>query len=104
MRLKVTDEEAKKVALVLLDNKVVPYPLEFDTKEGWVEAMTPQLEEKLKIIDSEDSGLYSDLQGYENNEDPMINASTPKFDWNIVKLKGEVKIIWKEEEKQDATK
>ena len=100
MRLKITDADAASIALVLLDNKVVPYPLEFDTEEGWVEAMTPRLKEEPKKIDSEDSDLYSNLPGYDTDEDPMADENAPKFDWEVVRIEGPVKVIFKQEEEE----
>jgi len=92
MRLKATDPEAKNVAAVKVDGKLVKLPLEVDTDEGWCEAYVPLPSTQVEEIENPDPDEDSPLE-------------TGDVQWKIVKLTGKVEVFWswkdKKEEKED---
>lgn len=54
MRLHASDPDAKNVRVVMLDGKIVPTPVEFDTAEGWVISVMPVMHDE-KMIQADDS-------------------------------------------------
>ncbi len=81
MRLHVNDEKSKDIQQVLLNGKLVPTVVEFDTDEGWVISLIPKVSEE-RMISADDKVLY--------HEDDY--ASQVQFE--EVKRYGTVEIIW----------
>lgn len=83
MRIKATDPKAAEVAAVFVDEKRVPFPVEFDTEEGWVVAaipVVPQSVTEVTVVDPD-------------NDDP---EATSDAQWVEKKFEGKVRVVWYE--------
>lgn len=84
MHLTNEDPKARDIVAVLLDGKVCPKVIEFDDEEGWVVALRPPKKLELKEADPNDPSQQKDA----------LLDQEGLFDWEEVKLTGEVKVIW----------
>ena len=84
MRLKATDPEAKNVSAILVDGKLVKFPIEVDTDEGWCIASVPAL--PARVVEVEDPNPDKD--------DPLDTGSGQ---WTQVKLTGKVEGLFNED-------
>jgi hypothetical protein len=76
-----TETKLDKIDLILLDNKVVKYPVSFNENEGWVE---------MKIPVQMSEGVTYKTGDLISAEDPDIN----QFHWETVRREGKVKIVY----------
>ena len=83
MRLTIDDKEAQDVLAVTLNGKRVAMPVAFDTDEGWVDALVPQIE-NVAIVKEGDT--------IDINNNPNYDA--PLYDYITKRFNGDVKVIW----------
>jgi len=75
-----TQQTERKIIAVLLDEKLVKYPISFDEKEGWVEMEIPvQLSEGVTFKSGDSVNKEQDIS---------------QFHWKTVRKEGAVKIIY----------
>lgn len=80
MKLKASDPEAANVAVVLVNGKRVPFPVELDTDEGWVLAAIPVIPDSVEEVTVVDP----------DTDNPQATADAQ---WITKKLVGEVEVI-----------
>ena len=86
-----TKTESQKIIAILLDEKVVKYPVDFNEKEGWVEMQIPvQLSE----------GVTFKSGGRATSEEQDI----AQFHWQTVRKEGKVKVIYSDQYPTKAVK
>lgn len=84
MRLKATDPEAKNVSAVLVDGKLVKFPIEVDTDEGWCLANMPL-----------PPGQVSEVENPDPDADNPLDTGDSQ--WIQVKLTGNVEVFFDED-------
>lgn len=84
MRLKATDPEAANVAVVKVDGKIVKFPIELDTDEGWCLANMPL-----------PPPVVEEIQNPDPEDDNPLDAGDAR--WVQVKLTGKVEVIFDED-------
>jgi hypothetical protein len=82
MKLTMKDEESKKVKAVLVDGKRVVMPIAFDTDEGWVDVLVPNIQKEQSIR----AGSQVDIE----------NAGTTELDWQNQRIQGKIEVLWYE--------
>ena len=78
MKLSISDEKAKDVAIVKVDGKVVQMPIEFDTEAGWVDCYVPNVKSDLDVF-----------------EPKVAVESLEDLEFKVVRLTGKVEVWMK---------
>jgi hypothetical protein len=77
-----TKTNSRQIKAILLDEKLVRYPIKFSEAEGWVEMEVP-IQQSEKILNIKAGELLS-----QEEKDMTV------FDWEVIRKEGTVKIIY----------
>lgn len=93
MRIRAWTKEATNVEAVFVDDKHVKMPFEFDTEEGWCDAYILQIRGK--------GTSYSVEQTQEEVIKNQQALDLSNFGYDLVRLKGTIRVIYVSEENDE---